>query len=270
MTESQIGRWYMVNRDGMATLCTDREDAEKEAADAQRFWPHMGPHRAVQLIEAADVETLRSGYDAARLEIESLRARSVEPAGEYPALPGKQIPSYSDDALLMVRASELRAYVDADRAMRAAQPDLNLNCKSTQKRLATLWGFVPAQPAPQQEAQEPVAWYFKSPARPGEQPLIKKLDWRPHNRNWRPLVELAAVERATAPQPSPAAQGDALDAARWTTEQEHAIRQGHEIAASDGYFEARPQIDSNDRRKVFQAGFERGWDAARAAQEGKK
>lgn len=46
-------------------------------------------------------------------------------------------------------------------------------------------------------------------------------------------------------------------------EHHHAIRQGHEIAASDGYFEARPQIDSNDRRKVFQAGFERGWDAAR-------
>lgn len=32
---------------------------------------------------------------------------------------------------------------------------------------------------------------------------------------------------------------------------------------ADSYFEARPQIDSNDRRKVFQAGFERGWDAAR-------
>lgn len=43
-------------------------------------------------------------------------------------------------------------------------------------------------------------------------------------------------------------------------EHRHAIRQGHEIEASDGYFEARPQIDSNDRRKAFQAGFERGWD----------
>jgi hypothetical protein len=53
------------------------------------------------------------------------------------------------------------------------------------------------------------------------------------------------------------------DAARLTSEQEHAIRQGHEIATSDRYFEARPQIDSNDRRNVFQAGFERGWDAAR-------
>lgn len=47
------GRWYMVNKDGMATLCTDRADAEKEAADAQSVWPHMGPHRAVRLIEAS-------------------------------------------------------------------------------------------------------------------------------------------------------------------------------------------------------------------------
>lgn len=68
-----------------------------------------------------------------------------------------------------------------------------------------------------------------------------------------------------APQPSPSAQAESAqeDAARLTSEQEHAIRQGHEIAASDRYFEARPQIDSNDRRNVFQAGFERGWDAAR-------
>lgn len=45
-------RWYMVNKDGMATLCADQADAEKEAADAQAAWPHLGPHRAVQL-EAA-------------------------------------------------------------------------------------------------------------------------------------------------------------------------------------------------------------------------
>ncbi|WP_313080574.1 hypothetical protein [Pulveribacter sp.] len=44
-------RWYMVNKDGMATLCTDRADAEKEAADAQAAWPSMGPHRAVELVE---------------------------------------------------------------------------------------------------------------------------------------------------------------------------------------------------------------------------
>ena len=43
-------------------------------------------------------------------------------------------------------------------------------------------------------------------------------------------------------------------------EHRHAIRQGHKIAASDSYFEARPQIDTNDHRKVFEAGFDRGWD----------
>ena len=48
-------RWYMVNKDGMATLCTDRADAEKEAEDAQSVWPHMGPHRAVQLVEVASI-----------------------------------------------------------------------------------------------------------------------------------------------------------------------------------------------------------------------
>ena len=81
-------RWYMVDKMGMATLCASKADAEKEAADAQRFWPHMGPHRAVQLVEVADVEAMR--------------------------------------------------------AMRAAQPEVNIHCRSTQKRLATQWGFVPA------------------------------------------------------------------------------------------------------------------------------
>lgn len=46
------GKWYMVNKDGMATLCADEADAEREAADAQAIWPGMGPHRAVQLVEA--------------------------------------------------------------------------------------------------------------------------------------------------------------------------------------------------------------------------
>ncbi len=51
-----VGRWYMLNKMGMATLCASKADAQQEAADAQRFWPHMGPHRAVQLVEAADAQ----------------------------------------------------------------------------------------------------------------------------------------------------------------------------------------------------------------------
>ena len=46
-----VARWYMIDKDGMATLCTDREDAEKEAKDANMAWPHTAPHRAVQLVE---------------------------------------------------------------------------------------------------------------------------------------------------------------------------------------------------------------------------
>lgn len=41
-------------------------------------------------------------------------------AGGYPAPPGREVPSYSRDGLRLVRDSELRAYVDADRAARAA------------------------------------------------------------------------------------------------------------------------------------------------------
>lgn len=63
--------WYMVNKLGMATLCSDKDGAEKEAADAQMAWPHMGPHRAVQLVEAADVEALRAA-------LAKLGARPVE------------------------------------------------------------------------------------------------------------------------------------------------------------------------------------------------
>ena len=63
-----VARWYTVDKDGMATLCTDMEDAEQEAKDANMAWPHTAPHRAVQLVEVADVEALRTGYAAARLE----------------------------------------------------------------------------------------------------------------------------------------------------------------------------------------------------------
>ena len=82
MTEAHLGRWYMVNRDGMATLCADRTDAEKEAADAQSVWPHMGPHRAVQLVEAsfeaADMATAAAdGFRSAAAELAKLRGQRM-------------------------------------------------------------------------------------------------------------------------------------------------------------------------------------------------
>ena len=83
MTESQIGRWYMVNKDGMATLCVDREDAEKEAANANLSWPkRLGPHRAVRLVEAsfeaADMATAAAdGFRSAAAEVAKLRGQRM-------------------------------------------------------------------------------------------------------------------------------------------------------------------------------------------------
>lgn len=268
-------RWYMVNKMGMATLCASKADAEKEAADAQRFWPHMGPHRAVQLVEAADVEAMRAGYDAARLEIESLQARiktmaeehadelmvahldgrmcgrSTEPTGEYPLLPEhvgkvevsttlensglrrhKASPAYTSD--------QRRAYVD--RAMRAEQPATAQQPSAVYAVLPTLfrealaWGMTygpeipahqwdemresmvkqytdrashgqaPAQAAPQQEDQEPVAWYVTGCGR-----LLDEDEAKAEARHIGGTA--MAIPVYTAPQPSPTAQGDALDAA---------------------------------------------------------
>jgi len=45
-------------------------------------------------------------------------------------------------------------------------------------------------------------------------------------------------------------------------EKNRALMEAHQIAAEDEYFAARPQIDCNDRRKVFEAGFQRAWNAA--------
>ena len=42
-----------------------------------------------------------------------------------------------------------------------------------------------------------------------------------------------------------------------------AIREAHRNYDEEEYFHARPQIDCIDRRRVFEAGFDSGWKAAR-------
>ena len=86
------GRWYMVTHDGVAELCEDRRDAEKEAKDADMAWPHSGPHRAVQLVEAstagftaADMAT--ASAQGFRDGVASLSANAGEPvAWQYRSL----------------------------------------------------------------------------------------------------------------------------------------------------------------------------------------
>lgn len=77
-----MGRWYMVNKMGMATLCADQKDAEFEAKDADAAWPEFNPHRAVQLVEAsfeaADIATAAAdGFRSAAAELAKLRGQRM-------------------------------------------------------------------------------------------------------------------------------------------------------------------------------------------------
>jgi hypothetical protein len=50
-------------------------------------------------------------------------------------------------------------------------------------------------------------------------------------------------------------------------EKRKATQEGEQIGASDAWFKARHEmLDTVDRRNVFRAGFDRGWNAAIAAQ----
>jgi len=73
--------WYMVNKDGMCTLCSDQADAEQEAKNAQEAWPHMGPHRAVRLVEVGD-----AGFTAADMATAEARGFREGQAAELAAM----------------------------------------------------------------------------------------------------------------------------------------------------------------------------------------
>ena len=85
---------------------------------------------------------------------------------------------------------------------------------------------------------------------------------------------LAARLLAASPTP-PAEQQAAPKAApaplsEMPYEKRKAIQEGEQIGASDAWFHARHNmLDTLDRRNVFRAGFDRGWNAALAAQGGK-
>lgn len=71
--------WYMLNNFGMATLCADEADALRAAEESELMWPHNGPHRAMQLIDASqyhrDIPALRrlcSERDQLRAEVKRL------------------------------------------------------------------------------------------------------------------------------------------------------------------------------------------------------
>lgn len=249
--------------------------------------------------------------------VEPLRGRQclhqiAEPAVEYPALPepDRVMEDWSIGGVLVdyFTTDQMRAYVDADRAMRAAQSE-NLHCKSTQKRLATQWGFVPAgaqQPGTAglvgaledaQRAINSMKVEAETAAQGDEQMMLEACETisneglqadmairaalashgqAPASRKpkadsvdyvtewavtlWKGRERIRKELRAShgqaqaAPQTSPAAQGDALDAARYRYLRDGDWREHEELESV-----IRLQLNTLWDAKI---------DAARAAQDG--
>lgn len=229
-----VGRWYMVTWDGAATLCVDREDAEKEAKDADMAWPLSGPHRAVRLVDAADMEALRAGYAAARLEIESLQARIKTMAEEHADelmvahLDGRMRAGQPTDAMLGEQA-ELRRLSDCCPELNLSNygPDdvdeLNGWAIEVSQCIDRTLAAQPAgaqqpttQTAPQQEVQEPGWVLVPAEATDAMMAAFAKaadadVDWHNATESDRQDVRdgfcpaYRAMLRA-APQPLPASQ----------------------------------------------------------------
>lgn len=132
--------------------------------------PTSGAADLLDLIEAYAEARHRQGHSsyntqtAAALQAvkDALAAgQATAPQGvAYAALPekyylaGGEVPTWD--------AKQMRAFADATNALRAshgqAPAPTNLNCKSEQKRLATLWGFAPAQADSVQE--DAALWHW--------------------------------------------------------------------------------------------------------------
>lgn len=71
--------WYCVNKIGIATACNDEQDALETAAEAEKDWPHRAPHRAMRLVDAAEMDELRAENAGLRAELEAVGAGGVQP-----------------------------------------------------------------------------------------------------------------------------------------------------------------------------------------------
>ena len=235
-----VGRWYMVNRDGTATLCVDREDAEAEARKADREWPRNGPHRAVQLVEVGSAslsanagEPWTGGEEWEALAWHLCAEENGEDACGELLWEGGPIPEPWGDRWMKYE-SDAKRMIELVRKFVAAQPTAQAEgwrlvpVEPTQEMIDAMRSSVwlPAcyramlaaapttQPAPQ---QEPVAWYVTGCGR-----LLDEDEAKAEARRIGGTAR--AIPLYTAPQPSPPARGDALsdDAVRVPLDSLHA------------------------------------------------
>jgi hypothetical protein len=80
-------RWYCVSKYGMATLCRDDKDAKRSGKRFDLLYPQHAPHRAMQLIDAAEVARLRAEVE--RLTDMLTKARDGLSGGLWDYGPGQ-------------------------------------------------------------------------------------------------------------------------------------------------------------------------------------
>lgn len=292
MTDKQPEALQYANRDSMALgeyYLRHISAMTSEALHAKSAIAAELAHRDREIdCQHAELETLRAGYEAARLEIESLRARCVEPAGEYPALPeikdmhnGPQQLNLSDRAMWVLGWNECRdAARDADRAMRTAQPASaaaaaqepvavpRFNCWSTNE--GDSWFDHPAD-------SQAIYDCLGNNAKVGDEYELTA-GWESVTARYR-ITEVVGdgeeyevecishPQENTAPQPSPAAQWDALDTMRLDWLDADDSRCVFHLGKS---WYTRPSYGLPYRKRAsLREAIDAAIDAARTAQEGK-
>jgi len=81
--QASEARWYCLDRDGVAMLCKDEEDARAQVVENDDCWPQRAPHRAALLGDvAAERERCGRAYGSREVamtaEIARLRERVFE------------------------------------------------------------------------------------------------------------------------------------------------------------------------------------------------
>lgn len=56
-------RWYCVSTDGNAFMCEDKDHADRMSKVSDECFKRHAPHRAVQLVDAAELEKLKAELD---------------------------------------------------------------------------------------------------------------------------------------------------------------------------------------------------------------